>query len=56
LIEALGGSAGAQQTAFETGRQAIVQCGANGYGLPPELYDQWRLVEIRFNPALMSNR
>ncbi|PWE27062.1 hypothetical protein C4N9_18835 [Pararhodobacter marinus] len=55
-VSASGGSAGAQQAAFDAGRQAIVQCGTNGYGLPSDLYDQWRLVEITFNPARMSTR
>ncbi len=56
LADAQGGSAAAQQAAFDAGRQAIVQCGIEGYGMPAELYDQWRLVEITFNPARMSNR
>ncbi|PVE44886.1 hypothetical protein DDE23_24120 [Pararhodobacter aggregans] len=55
-VTASGGSAGAQQAAFDAGRQAIVSCGINGYGLPQDLYDQWRNVEITFNPARMSNR
>ena len=55
-VEASGGSIGAVRAAFDAGRQAIVQCGINGYGLPQDLYDQWRLVEITFNPARMSTR
>ena len=55
-VSASGGSASAQLAAFDAGRQAIVQCGTQGYGLPQELYDQWRLVEIVFNPARMSTR
>lgn len=56
LVGAEGGSFVAQQAAFDAGRQAIVQCGMQGYGLPSDLYDQWRLVEITFNPARMSTR
>jgi hypothetical protein len=56
LVGAEGGSFAAQQAAFDAGRQAIVQCGINGYGLPSDLYDQWQLVEITFNPARMINR
>ncbi|MCB1344836.1 MAG: GTP-binding protein [Rhodobacteraceae bacterium] len=56
MVSASGGGAAAQQAAFEAGRQAIVQCGMDGYGLPQDLYDQWRLVEITFNPARMSTR
>ncbi|MEZ5751453.1 MAG: energy transducer TonB [Paracoccaceae bacterium] len=51
-----GGTLVAQRTAFEAGRQAIMQCGANGFGLPVDLYDQWQSVEITFNPARMSTR
>lgn len=54
-VYAEGGSAAAQAAAFDVGRRAIVECGSNGYGLPVELYEQWRLVEITFNPARMSN-
>ncbi|HHX89611.1 MAG TPA: hypothetical protein GX700_07520 [Paracoccus sp.] len=56
LVEAQGGGQAAQMTAFEAGRRAIEECGMNGFGLPSELYDQWRLVEITFNPANMSSR
>ncbi len=55
-VAAQGGGLAAQQAAFDAGRQAIVQCGVNGYGLPANLFEQWRLVEITFNPARMSNR
>lgn len=55
-VEASGGSFAAQLAAFDAGRQAIMQCGAQGYGLPQDLYDQWRFVEITFNPAQMSIR
>ncbi len=55
-VSASGGSLAAQQAAFDAGRQAIAQCGINGYGLPQDLYDQWRNVEITFNPARMSTR
>jgi hypothetical protein len=55
-VSATGGNFAAQQVVFETGRQAIVQCGSNGFPLPLDLYDQWRHVEITFNPARMSFR
>ena len=56
LVEAQGGGQAAQMTAFEAGRRAIEECGMTGYGLPSDLYDQWRMVEITFNPARMSTR
>jgi hypothetical protein len=56
LIEAQGGTAAGQEAAFRAGRAAIIDCGGQGYALPPDLYDLWRQVEIRFNPSLMGSR
>ena len=56
LVDAQGGGQAGQMAAFDAGRRAIVECGINGYGLPSELYDLWRQVEITFNPARMSIR
>jgi hypothetical protein len=50
-----GTNAGAQN-AFETARRAIIRCGASGYDLPEESYDQWREVEAVFNPEGMRLR
>jgi len=47
-----GGDAAARQ-AFEAARRAIIRCGANGFNLPPEKYDQWRDIEMTFNPESM---
>ncbi|MGJ8624577.1 MAG: hypothetical protein ACSHW1_17675 [Yoonia sp.] len=41
---------------FAAARRAIVRCGSAGYGLPPELYDQWRHVELTFDPNQMARR
>lgn len=54
MVSASGQSPAAKAGAFEAGRQAIERCGVNGYGLPADLYDQWRLVEITFNPGRIS--
>ncbi|MGY6536517.1 MAG: energy transducer TonB [Pararhodobacter sp.] len=56
MVDASGGGPAAQRSAFEAGRIAIMQCGTHGYGLPSDLYDAWRQVEITFNPARMSFR
>ncbi len=56
LVEASGGGPVAQSGAFEAGRRAIIECGTNGYGLPSDLFEAWRQVEITFNPARMSFR
>ena len=50
-----GSDAGARQ-AFETARRAIIRCGARGFDLPVEKYDQWREIEATFNPQGMQFR
>lgn len=55
-IQTTGGNPMAQLAAFDAGRRAIEECGINGYGLPVELFEQWRSVEIVFNPARMRTR
>lgn len=50
-----GSEAGARQ-AFEAARRAIIRCGARGYQLPPEKYEQWKEIEITFNPDEMRRR
>ncbi len=48
-----GGDETAANQAYEAGRRAIIRCAKNGYPLPPEKYEQWREVEIVFNPEKM---
>ena len=48
-----GGDDASARQAYEAGRRAIMRCGAKGFPLPPEKYDQWREVEIVFNPEKM---
>ena len=51
LLSNSGGSdAGAVQAAFEKARRAILRGSANGFNLPPDKYDQWRDIEMVFNP------
>jgi len=47
-----GSQAGAKQ-AYETARRAIIRCGASGYNLPIDKYEQWKIVNITFNPENM---
>ncbi len=56
MISASGGSDGAAKQAFQAARRAILRCGGNGYGLPPEKYGQWRNIEMTFNPERMRIR
>lgn len=56
-VSASGGSDAAQRTAFQSARRAILRCqGQGGYDLPAEKYDQWREVEITFDPTGMRLR
>lgn len=55
-IAASGGDAGATSIAFQAARRAILRCGATGYDLPADKYDQWRDVEITFDPSGMRLR
>ena len=48
-----GGSDASAKLAYEAGRRAIIRCGQNGYPLPPEKFDQWKEVEITFDPEKM---
>ncbi|MEO0665673.1 MAG: energy transducer TonB, partial [Pseudomonadota bacterium] len=56
LVSSSGGSAQAAQQAFEAGRRAIIRCGVDGFDLPPEKYEQWKEIEITFNPEQMRIR
>nr|WP_045683809.1 energy transducer TonB [Roseovarius sp. BRH_c41] len=48
-----GGADAAARQAFEAARRAIIRCGANGFNLPADKYDQWRDIEMTFNPESM---
>ena len=53
MTEYEGGSDGAARQAFEAARRAVIRCGANGFKLPPEKYEEWRSLELVFNPERM---
>lgn len=53
MLSASGGSDAAASQAFEAARRAIIRCGANGFDLPIAKYDQWRDIEMTFNPERM---
>lgn len=56
MVSSDGPNANATQTAFQAARRAIIRCGANGYNLPTEKYEQWREIEMTFNPENMRLR
>ena len=53
LTDAEGVSGAAVERAFDAARRAIIRCGQNGYDLSPENYNQWRDVELIFDPESM---
>ncbi|CUH64260.1 hypothetical protein TG4357_01175 [Thalassovita gelatinovora] len=53
MVSASGGTSGSANQAFQAVRRAIIRCGANGFELPSEKYDQWREIEMTFNPEKM---
>lgn len=55
-VGAEGGDAAAIEAAFQAGRRAILRCQGNGYDLPRDKYDQWKDIEMTFNPKKMRLR
>ncbi|WP_299988386.1 energy transducer TonB [uncultured Ruegeria sp.] len=53
LLDSTGGSAASAKQAYEAARRAVLRCGAKGYDLPADKYDQWQDIEITFNPERM---
>lgn len=53
MIGFQGGTEAAALQAYEAARRAILRCGAKGFQLPQEKYDQWREIEMEFNPSKM---
>lgn len=54
-----GGSEASAEVAYRVAEQAVTECatrGRSGYDLPPEKYDLWRQIELRFNPETMRLR
>ncbi|WP_343501791.1 cell envelope biogenesis protein TolA [Alloyangia pacifica] len=56
MIGSSGGDASAAETAFQNARRAILRCQADGYPLPADKYDQWKTIEMTFNPEQMRLR
>ncbi|MDO7707324.1 MAG: energy transducer TonB, partial [Loktanella sp.] len=47
---------GSTEIAFQAARRAILRCQSGGYQLPADKYDQWKEVEITFDPSGMRLR
>ncbi|MCX7567574.1 hypothetical protein OS189_14605 [Sulfitobacter sp. F26169L] len=55
-ISHVGGAKTAVQSAFAAAKRAVLRCGRDGYTLPVEKYQQWRDIELTFNPERTSLR
>ncbi|CUH84017.1 hypothetical protein [Thalassovita mediterranea] len=53
MVSSSGGTGGSVNQAFQAARRAIIRCGARGFALPAEKYEQWREIEMTFNPEKM---
>lgn len=56
LIEPADDSRREIRTAFEAARRALLRCQGDGYDLPREKYQQWRNLEVAFDPKGMLLR
>jgi len=57
LVNASSGSQAAQQSAFNSARRAVLRASqAGGLPLPPDKYEQWKELELTFDPNLMRLR
>ena len=50
LVSATGGNEAAQRTAYEAARRAILHGSDLGFQLPPAKYQQWKEIEMVFDP------
>ncbi len=56
LVSSTGGEGSAVETAFQSARRAILRCQKEGYDLPEDKYEQWKEIEMTFNPKDMRIR
>ncbi|HHC29147.1 MAG TPA: hypothetical protein ENK80_01065 [Rhodobacterales bacterium] len=56
LVSSSNQSSTATSRAYEAARRAVIRCGASGYPLPSDKYDQWREIEMTFDPSNMRVR
>jgi len=56
LLTSSGGTSGAVNAAYEAARRAVNRCGRDGFDLPEDKYEQWRVVEMTFDPSGMRLR
>jgi len=54
LLRPSGGPQGVVKQAYEAGRRALIRCAP--YNLPKDKYEQWKEIEVTFNPQNMVVR
>lgn len=47
-------AADAASPSFQAARRAIMRCGRDGFDLPTDQYETWRVVEMTFDPNRMG--
>lgn len=56
LASSEGGDQTAANQAYQAARRAILRCGSKGFDLPADKYEQWRDIEMTFNPERIRNK
>ncbi len=56
LASSEGGDQAAANQAYQAARRAILRCGSKGFDLPADKYEQWRDIEMTFNPERIRNK
>jgi hypothetical protein len=56
LLSFSGGSEAAAKLAFTAARSAVTRAAVEGFDLPPEKYDDWKDLELTFDPTTGSLR
>ncbi len=56
LISSEGGDGSAVDAAYRAARSAVYRCQGDGYELPIDKYEQWKAIEMTFNPEKMRLR
>lgn len=56
LIQSVGGSEAATQTAFQAARRAILRCQKDGYKVPNNIGPNGVSIQLKFDPSSMRNR
>ncbi|MGB7319377.1 MAG: cell envelope biogenesis protein TolA [Planktotalea sp.] len=56
LVSSSEADGAATETAYQAARRAVLRCQKEGYDLPEDKYEQWKEIEMTFNPKDMRIR